>query len=213
MKKVMSLAFPPLVFCLIWAWGAFPPIGGTGAQVPQQPPAVVEGPSSWVAFSADIEVGFGSEPPLKGRIYRASNGSRRTDLYDAAGQVNMFSITNAPERSLYLYDLRNGWRVTAVEVRQVPATRLSQSLVGRPSKEKWDGLEVFEAINDGQVIVTAPAINFERVYSLVVRTGHSTTISNIKLEEPPADLFSPPPGEHPARVTRHEPTATAGAER
>jgi len=211
MKKVLSLAFPPLVFCLIWAWGAFRPIGQARAQVPQHPPAVVEGPSSWVAFSGDIEIGFGSEPPLKGRVYRASSGSRRTDLYDAAGEVNMFSITNAPERSLYLYDLKNGWRVASAEVRQVPATRLSQSLLGRPSKEKWDGLEVFEAINDGQVVVTAPAINFERVYSLVVRTGHSTTISNIKLEEPPANLFSPPSGERPVRVAPHQLTAAGTA--
>jgi hypothetical protein len=148
-----------------------------------------------VPFSADLEVGFGHEPALKGRFYRASNGSHRSDLFDADGHVNMFSIVNVPQRTLYLYDLHNGWRASQTDVRDRPLSRVSQVVLGKKSRDQWSGLDVYESVRGGYLSVTAPALNFQEVFGLSIKDGRSQILRNISLVEPAAELFSPPPGE------------------
>jgi hypothetical protein len=199
-KRLVTLAFPPVVFCFVWLLVGF---GSTTAtpKGARQIPQVIEGPGQWVAFSAEVELRLGTaQPSLNGKFYRASNGSTRTELYEPDGSVNMFSIVNMPEQRLYVYDPRNGWRVSQTDARESPETRFSQVALGEKSPTRWEGLEVYEKVQDGELTVCAPELNFKTVYSLFIQAGRTKILRKIKREEPASELFSPPPDVPVRRV-------------
>jgi len=192
-KTILSLALPPFVFAAILSWNGFRSLGSTVTIVTQTPETVI-GPTSWVAYSADIEIGFSSDPPLRGKFYRASDGSSRTELYEPNGDVNMFSIANVPEQRMYFFDRRNGWRVTRSPVTATPTSQMRLAVLGRKSAKKWYGVDVYEWVLSGLAMGTAPELNFERVYYQSIEDGRSRILRNVTFEEPPPALFSPPPG-------------------
>jgi hypothetical protein len=199
-KRLVTLAVPPLVFCLVWLLVGF----GLTTAAPKgarQNPDIIQGPSDWVSFSADVELCMGTgQPSLNGRFYRASNGSTRSELYEPDGSVNMLSIVNVPEQNLYVYDRRNGWRVSQTDARHRPDTRFSKFALGEKSPTRWEDLEVYEKVQDGELAVCAPELNFKTVYSLFIQAGRTKILRQIKREEPAADLFSPPPNVPVRRV-------------
>jgi hypothetical protein len=167
--------------------------GGTvRAQEAPRQYTLLSQPSSWVAFEADLTISKVEGKSIKGKFFRASDGSMRLE-------TGATVIHNIP-RSLYYQKTRMGpWEsfpMTLPPEGWVPdryfAGRAGVGL--QPLTEKVSGFEVYQQRNDrsGTIWLRAPALNFFDLVKTNSRTGARWSYSNVRLVEPNVALFLPP---------------------
>jgi len=172
--------------------------------LPQQPPELVPAPTNWVPFSADFR-GTGVLPggegsATVGKFYRNSDGSERleTRIASRAG-LGTVNIKNIPESHFYVFMRDRGWTVQPMILKptghkpslypvDTPGLRRSDTIV--------DGFDTYELVNSntGTVRTVVPALNFFEVLREGGASGNKLQYNNIRLEEPPSELFRPPLG-------------------
>jgi hypothetical protein len=155
------------------------------------PPA----PTTWVAFSADLEIFTPGEPPEYGRHVQDEHGCRLRETVDAGQRT--ITITNQHTNTTYRFA---GGRWTAQSMRTGPeASRPITRMRVDAKAPVFEGFDAFvlqrltksadgESYRETLVI---PALNyFEPV--LTLPNGRTITARNIKVEPQSHDLFLPP---------------------
>jgi hypothetical protein len=158
---------------------------------------LVPQPSAWVPFAADIQIVSDMGQKLVGRVYRARDGSSRTDTGLSMDKMTVSGIKNIPQAKFYLLS-RDGWTVQPMELPPtgwVP-TSFPARLVTRLA-ERVENFEVVRGETEREVSLFAPALNlypiaqtFKKCAPGVVDCG--TRLTNIVMGDQPADLFLPP---------------------
>lgn len=166
-----------------------------------QPRRLVEQPSQWVSFSAELKrVHEIDGSTFVGRQHRDADGSTRNETGRSFDAINSIAIKNIPEATFYRWTPEQGWASQPMVLPLggwVPIeTSFSQRLT-----EVADTVEGFSLVrleSAGRVFFQAPQLNlFTLVTHVKCKYDASATCgtwySNITLGEP-AVSFSPPEG-------------------
>ena len=164
---------------------------------PVPPVTPIEQPTTWVAFEADVRITQPGEPIIVGRFYRSRDGSTHLETGPEGDGKRVISIRNI-QRSLHYSRMGSGkWmsrpmRLPAQGWRPIPvkASPKEVKLVERVADQ-----EVYRNVSeaDGTIRLRAPALNMYPVVEQDIR-GWRKELSNIRLADPPDELFEPPPG-------------------
>lgn len=156
-------------------------------------------PDTWVPFSAVVQrFEPGKTTDVVGRLYRASDGSRRLESGPPGRRQSVISINNFTKSENYLYGERLGGWVkfpfppAGENTRRPPKLAVdNEKLFLHP--DKVEGYDVVRAVDPAQVRLIAPALNGE---SLMRQQNDGTreVLSEITIGEQSPDLFEPPPG-------------------
>lgn len=168
----------------------------------RQPSGIVGSqPATWVPFEADVTILSPGEPNIVGRFYRSSDGSTRLVTESEDRSQRVISIKNVSQQRLYILTRggawlsnpmtlpRNGWRP--------PQFAAGRAGIGEvPLSQQVEGFQVYRQTLQGDDVVhlRAPALNFFPIVRQDLLSGKRQIYSNIRLIEPPAGLFTPPPG-------------------
>jgi hypothetical protein len=191
-------------FALLLAW-----FGGIGRadrvtaaparQAAQAGPLLAQ-PPDWVPFSADVEITVPNTPRVVGRFYRASDGSSRLETGPEDGSRQVISMKNIPAQTFYWFSPAPGYGWTSQPLKLPPEgwrpTQYRANMKDLAKHgERIEGLELYRYVTpSGDVALNAPALNFFSVVRQSVKFGKRERYFNIRLGEPPNDLFSPPAG-------------------
>lgn len=171
--------------------------GSPGAQTPGH--VDVPLPAAWVPFSADVVTTALGTPTTDGKFYRRSDGS--TAMLEHTPLGDMITIHNAETGSTYIRfgDMREWVRMGISEsVRRPPQPILRlPGLRTQQLPDHVDGLDVWEmvAASSRGVVINrhAPALNGFLIFTDWLGTFRQE-FTNIRIGEPPAAVFLPPPG-------------------
>lgn len=170
-------------------------------RAPAPPPVqTIDQPSSWVAFSADLERTNERGDLFSGHIYRASDGSTRFET--GAGrpptEMTLIGIQNIAQKASYHWDRRNGWTAGPIEL----PSQLWQPHAVRQSgysdtDEKLEGFRLLKATGPTWASWSAPELNMYTVKREHYDCGSVGVtcymkLLNIRLGEPSPALFQPP---------------------
>lgn len=181
--------------------------------------AIVTAPSQWVPFTADMRVTKPDTPPVVGRVFRSSNGSRRVETGPTVDDVRVIYIMNALEAQEYIYATQSEWSVTRVPGvtpgNYLPPTAMAarpdiseypyRLALKRGQSGSLTAATGFQALQlsapDGTLKLIVPELNLFEVFK-EHPNGRRETYTNIELLEPSPALFRPPVG---VAVLRRQP--------
>jgi hypothetical protein len=166
-------------------------------------------PAAWVPFTADVVTNMDGSIE-GGTFHRNSDGSMAWIMNSRMGEL--ITIHNRKTKSTYVrLGDQKGWvRMPISQGLSRPPDRVIRVRADRARKltELLEGFETWEivAIGRGGMVTTrrVPALNGFTVYSdqIVNQTGRYTQeFTNIRLGEPPAVVFLPPPGTYTEEQT------------
>jgi hypothetical protein len=197
----------PLVFAIV-----LPLLLLTGFSIAprlrQDSTPVVRQPSNWVAFEADWLQTQPGAPDFRGRYFRGSDGSYRSEQQAIDGSRNAISIGNVPRAIFYTYLSPPGrWYSRPFPVGPDGRLKIVQRRVTEPElirlEERREGFELYEHRDrDNNVQKQAPALNFFTLELQSPGTGVHQVFSNIRLREPSRILFELPEGVTPLFVAK-----------
>lgn len=156
-------------------------------------------PESWVPFTAIVHrFQPGKTTNVVGRLYRASDGSRRLESGPPDRRQAVVSINNFTKSENYLYsESLGGWTVfpfasTGENGRRPPKLAVDNEKTFLHD-DKIEGYDIVRAVDPAQIRLIAPALNGE---SLVRQQNDGTreVLSEIAIGEQSPDLFEPPSG-------------------
>lgn len=169
--------------------------------------ALVEAPTEWVAFSADFAGGLPGRESVMGRFFQASNGSTRLETGPIGDAARVVFIKNIAASAYYSRRVKSdggvfwisgpmvlpsdGWK--PMQMTEEPGRRVVL-------REKIEGFEVVQIGSGGSVSLFAPRLNFHPLVVRRITTGYGELYHNVRLGEPAAELFTPPPGEEIRRT-------------
>lgn len=155
----------------------------------------------WVPFSATGTYTDEEGKVHHTRIYRASNGSERTESFDpATGHVYGIMIKNIARVKFYDWLEPRGWTEQPMIL---PPGGWHPPQSGPASdgqtRELIDGYEVLRSERPNAVVFEAPQLDMYRLRYDLRKCGNTartctSRVSGVKIGEPAGDLFEPPPG-------------------
>jgi hypothetical protein len=155
---------------------------------------VLEGPETWVPFFAEFTVTDQNDRvTTRGREYRASDGSRRSESFAPHLKDPAITILNLSQMKVYLVrPPETTWSAHPLGDRPTPSAKIA--LRGPLVKSTLEGLEVFEHTRHGERRVLAPALNFFELVSEADLNGQRSVrrVTKLVREEPSPALFVPP---------------------
>jgi len=183
-------------------------------------------PQGWVPFSADVQVSQPGQPLVVGHFYRSSDGSTRLETGPGDERV-VVSIRNIKRVTFFVKNPKGEWISRPMKMRpgvympgRMKATtaglfnypfRLALREGESGSLRADSGMKAYQYINpSGNVSLLAPELNFFAVLQVTL-DGRSEQYSQIKMGEPDASLFEPPPGvqvtarSEPGGIVEHSP--------
>lgn len=168
----------------------------------------VEGPRTWVAFSAELKIEHPSRPTAYGRQLQDEHGCTRRETVHPDGSL-LVTILNFETQKMYRL-MRGSW--TSQPMRLVPSIARRPPVL--PVHKKTDAVEGFEAYvsisnvtgptgeKSTREAVVVPALNYFEVVQQFRPGGERIRAQNIKLGSPDHAEFLPPPGAAVAESTR-----------
>jgi hypothetical protein len=194
-RHIPRLGLLAILLCLVAAFAYGRPVAPRAQSRPQEP--MIPAPDKWVPFTAKLTMRTTSGQTRFGHVYRASDGSSRSDTGPSPEKMTVIAIKNIPRTTFYLWS-RGQWTEQPMEL--PPGGWKPQSFPARLAihpPEKVEGFDVVRKESQNSTTLFAPQLNF---YPLVVifkvcpadLPECSERLSEIRLEEPPAELFLPP---------------------
>lgn len=167
-----------------------------------QPPVVIEQPSTWVPFSAELKrVHENDGTVFVGRQFRASDGSTRNETGRSFDAIDSIAVKNVPQSTFYRWTPEEGWTSQPMTLppwgwKPVP-THWQEKMT--KTDETVEGFDLIRFESVGRVFYQAPKLN---LFTLVTQVPCKfdpvatcgTWYSNIKVNEQPPDYFWPSPG-------------------
>jgi hypothetical protein len=155
---------------------------------------VLEGPETWVPFSAEFTVTDQNDRvTTRGREYRASDGSRRSESFAPHLKDPAITIINLSQMKVYLVrPPETTWSAHPLGDRPTPSAKIG--LRGPLVRNTFEGFEVVEQTQHGERRVLVPALNFFELVSEADLNGQRSVrrVTKIVREEPSPALFVPP---------------------
>jgi hypothetical protein len=191
-----------------------------GRQEPPRTIAAGEAPGQWVPFSGRITQVFDPGNVFVGTLYRASDGSTRSETGRSRGEITIISIKNMAEKLFYQWHVNTGWESHPMDLPggKYIQPRPNGAFADRPIVDQIDGLGVIAMPpqSSGVVQYLAPQLNYFAVRtvercSTSQEMGCGFQLSEIRVGDQPPDLFKPPAAEQveirsePGGVTRGSP--------
>jgi hypothetical protein len=167
----------------------------------------VEAPADWVPFQANVTITNPDTPAVRGRYYRASDGSERLETGPSEQDIRVIMIRNFSERVAYLFSSKawtrepieplNGgkplqWRKGSNWIEHPYRLALRRGESGSLTADV--GLFVYRvATEQGVITFKAPELN---LFDVIRQRpdGRYEVYSEIDQVEPPRDVFAPPVG-------------------
>jgi hypothetical protein len=175
------------------------------ASAVQSAGSIIQAPSNWVAFSADMRrVEPNGRISVVGRYYRAIDGSTRLETGHPNEPITVVSISNVTTSTHYEY-VRDQWHSYLM---RLPSSGLRPALrvAGKSNRgmelsgEVLEGLALYRFTSPGGVTAwQAPALNFFSLRSEFGGTREEYWNIAIRQQEP--EVFAPPVG---ADVQAHQ---------
>jgi hypothetical protein len=179
---------------------------------------LVRQPETWVPFQGKLIKESTDRATVYGRYYRASDGSDRVDTGFSLDHIGVISIHHVPSSTYYRYTKAEGWVAGPMLLpsrgwRPLKIAKNMNGLVKYPHKlalaegqsRSLTATEGFDAYvysnNVGDVFYEVPELNMFHILRVSTSTGKREVHFDIRLGEPPAELFLPPAD---AVVTRTE---------
>ncbi len=167
---------------------------------------------TFVPFSAQTEITTETGQIILGRFYRRGDGSTRSETGPALDAPTVIYINNHANRTSYMWAARDGgWISYPLEGPQLPPWHPDEKSLAlmTPVSESVDGLELLRKKNgpNGYSLL-APALGYYAVVNTTCSTDSRAEAKcstnrkfNIRVGEPPWDLFEPAEGERIAKST------------
>ena len=153
------------------------------------------GPSTWVAFTADM-VRTAPGGSVYGHFFRDADGSTRLESGPSLTDMRLIDVKNVTEEATYYFTEQTGWTRHPMKLEGkgwLPQTRPSRP----PSEGRAVQYENFEGWTltgpNGQMEIQIPALNFFAADSSRAN-GTRMRYSNIQIRAVDRALFAPPPG-------------------
>jgi hypothetical protein len=167
----------------------------------------VDTPPTWVSFSADLRRVYESDGSVFiGRTLVSSDGSSRNETGRPSEPVNSIAIKSIPQKTFYRWTPQEGWTSQAMDLPPDGWNPLPVVLNARMSRVDTtvEGFRLIQVKSAGRTFFQAPDLNMFTLVTLVMcrhdpAATCGTWYSNIKLAEPPTELFVPPQG---VKITR-----------
>lgn len=163
----------------------------------------VDQPAHWVAFSAVLRrIHERDGAVFVGRQYRNADGSTRNETGRSFDRIDSVAIQNIPEATFYRWIPETGWTSQPMLLPQHGLDKPLPIILNDGMAQVNDTVEGFTLIRTesaGRALFRAPLLNMFTLVTIVkckfdATAKCGTWYSNIKLEEPPSELFSPPSG-------------------
>jgi hypothetical protein len=158
---------------------------------------MLEGPSGWVAFSADVRItDSDGHVTAYGRIYRASNGSERRETHLPGQTFSHVVIFNIPRKLAYFLrpPTAPSWESLPLVLPRAGYHPTRRKLFAEASRSTpVEGFEIWKSSQtpESSVREVAPRLNF---YPLIGRdAGGRQELHHIAVAPPAEALFEPPP--------------------
>ncbi len=192
----------PLILVIVPLLAAGVIVYGTNSRVLVQEDrrALISQSGEWVPFSAETTFIDENGKVHHARIYRAADGSERTEsFYAKSGEIYGIMIKNIPRVKFYSFLTSRGWTEQPM---LLPPAGWHPTPRGASSSERTgeiiEGLEVVRTDRENSFMLQAPQLNMYPLVTEVTncaKTGRPCTsrVFNIKIGEPGAHLFEPPP--------------------
>jgi hypothetical protein len=220
MKRVMIAGIFSLAILGVMAQSSRREAGYRREGHPQQTAALAEQrrvsdpvpqPADWVAFQATMTKTVPDKPTVVGRFYRSASGSERLETGPTLSDVRIVAIKDVPNSVYYRYGARQGWTSAPMQLprtgwRPIQVQKTMKGLSLYPYKlalmegqdgslTATEGLQAYLYVNDaGDQFLEAPELNFFHIVRMQASTGKREAYSQVRLGEPPAELFTPPSG-------------------
>jgi hypothetical protein len=184
-----------MLLCLVGAFVVGRPVAPRAQNHAQQ--ALIPTPDTWVPFTAKLTMRTTSGETVFGRVYRASDGSSRSDTGPSPDHMTVIAIKNVPRSTFYMWS-RGEW--TEQPLQLPPGGWKPQSFPARavtPLVEKVEGFDVVRGDTENSTTLFAPQLNLYPIVTIIKECPSalpecSNRLSEIRIEEPPAELFVPP---------------------
>jgi hypothetical protein len=183
--------------------------GTPSAHMPQSAtPALVSQPSDWVPFSADHERISDTGEVFVGRYYQASDGSTRAENGPTLEKINRVLIKHIPTATFYTWRLESGWTQQPM---QLPPNgwhpRPTVASLFKDATETIDGFRLLKRELDDRTVFVAPELNLFPVLERKIKCSPGVASCgfryfNIRIGEPPSELFQPDPNATITRLTQ-----------
>jgi hypothetical protein len=168
---------------------------------------LVEAPSAWVPFAANVTITKPGSSPVVGRYYRSSNGSNRLQTGPSESDVRVIHISNNVEGLGYLYN-RDGWISWKLERVPLQPThffrnhewsdypfKLALKNGESGSLTSTEGFKAHLVVGQGISKLRVPELNLFAVVRQRI-DGRHESYTKVEMAEPDDALFSPPVGAH-----------------
>lgn len=197
MKKTVLLAIPFVVVGL----AALTPLvrSNSAAATGSQQGTEVPSPRSWIAFQAEWEKTKPGGATVKGRFYRNSDGSTRSESQFEGQSESLVAISNVGNNAYYERSVDGQWcshpmRIDrAVYSPQRMRSNANVTLTKLP--EKVEGFEVYHLTGVSRIIEdVVPELNFFAVVSQDPQTLTVQRYFNISVGPQDGQLFMPSAG-------------------
>jgi hypothetical protein len=157
----------------------------------------LEGPATWVPFSAKFKYVVGGSE-TRGLVARASNGSERQELYGPTGELQALTIQNIPQQAMYRMLAGSGQyeqrTIVLPQAGYLPKRKMSldsSNLVSKTAIKigEWMAWETASQLDEAthSRIFVAPDLNFFAI-RIVEQDWRRDTL-DLALGEPDPSLF------------------------
>jgi hypothetical protein len=191
--RVLSLLLLGVVCIAVSTYSIDKALASAGGHTVSERANSAVGPAKWIPFVADFKGQCRGNDCVTGVTYRDANGSMRYERSNAT--VSVVTINNRVNRTIYVRQPQGEWTQAAMPS-NMPNRPPIVSLAGlrglSSTVESVGSFAVLRYARDDSVQFLAPALNFFAVRKETVDGIEEHT--NIRIENPSADLFLPPVG-------------------